>query len=67
MCNGLVCKQEVIQFLIKRRILAAYPFEDHRRMLFFLVPVMREDCRKLGILRGVDALVVPVNGLELFH
>ncbi len=65
--DWLIGEQEVLQFLVKRWIFATYPFEHHRRVLFFLVPVVREDCCELRILRGIDALVVPVNGFEFFH
>src|SRR5690348_15996771 len=36
-------------------------------MLFFLVAVVREDGSELLILAGIDTLVVPVHGFELFH
>ena len=65
--DWLAGEQEVLQFLVKRWIFVTYPFEHRRRVLFFLVPVVREDCCELPILRGIDALVVPVNGFEFFH
>ena len=36
-------------------------------MLFLLVAVMREDRGEFLVLAGVDALVVPVDGLQFLH
>ena len=36
-------------------------------MLDFLVAIMFEDLLEVGIAAGFGALVVPVDGLELFH
>ena len=36
-------KQEVLELLVERRVLASNPFEDHSRMFFFLVTIVGED------------------------
>ena len=48
-------------------IVAAEPFQRHGRVLLFLVAVVLEDGAQLGIARGLGALIVPVDRLELFH
>ena len=53
--------------LIHLGIVATYPFERHRGMLFFLVAIVLEDGAELGARGGLGALVVPVDGLQLLH
>ena len=55
------------QVLVEHRVLAAHPLEAHRGVLGLLVAVVREHRPQLGVARRVDALLVPVHGLELLH
>ena len=48
-------------------VAAANPFQHHGRVFLLFVAIVSEDGLQLGILAGVDALVVPVDRLELFH
>ena len=48
-------------------IAAAQPFQHHRRVLLLLVAIVLEDGAQIGIACRLGALVVPVDGLELFH
>jgi hypothetical protein len=43
----------------------ADPLERHRRVLLLVVPVVGQDRCQLGIARRLDALVVPVDRLQL--
>src|SRR5947209_2296873 len=43
---------------------AAQVFQRHHGMLDLLVAVVREDAPELLVLRHLDALVIPVNGLQ---
>ena len=67
LANLPVRKQVVLQLFVKPRIAPPYPFEHHGCVLFFFVAVVRENFREFFVLAGVDALVVPVNGFQLFH
>ena len=53
--------------LIQLRIVPAQPLQHHGRVLLLLVAIVREQLLQLLIGRGVDTLVVPVDGLELLH
>src|SRR5262245_17784882 len=53
------------QHLVDLRVVAAEPLEGHRGVFLLLVTVVRQDLLELLVLRGVDALVVPVDGLQL--
>src|SRR3712207_293997 len=44
---------------------AAQVFERHHGVLYLLVAVVREYAAELSVLRRLDALVVPVDGLKL--
>src|SRR5882757_2332224 len=48
-------------------IAAAQPFQHHGGVLLLLVAIVLEDGPQLGIGRGLGALVVPVDGLQLLH
>jgi hypothetical protein len=63
--DGPVLEQDFAQLAVEHRIVAPDPFERHRRMLDLLVAVVRENRAKIGIGAGVDALVVPVDRLQL--
>src|SRR5690606_20542340 len=52
---------------VEDRIVAPHPLEDHGRVLFLLVTVVREDLRELLVVRRVDALGVPIDGFEFLH
>ncbi len=67
MRDGFVGEQEVLQFLVEGWVLAAYPLEHHRGMFFFLIPVVSQNCRKVGIFAGIDPLVVLVDRFQFFH
>src|SRR3712207_8056739 len=43
---------------------AAQVFERHHGVLYLLVAVVREYAAELSVLRRLDALVVPVDGLR---
>jgi hypothetical protein len=36
-------------------------------MFFFFIAIVREYCREVGILAGIDALVIPIDCLEFLH
>ena len=42
-CNGLVGEQVIPKLVIHGRIASANPFQHHRGVLFFFVPVVRKD------------------------
>lgn len=65
--DGLFSKQIVLQFFRESRILAPNPFEHHRRVFLLLVTVMLKNRLEFLVLASISALVVPVNGLQLFH
>ncbi len=67
MSDWFVGEQEVLQLLVKRRILAAYPLEHHRGMFFFLISVVGQNYREVGIFAGIDPLVLPVDRFQFFH
>src|SRR5262249_22737530 len=46
-------------------VVAAEPLERHRRLLLLLVVVVRDELLEGVVLRGVDALVVAVDGFQL--
>ena len=48
-------------------VVPAQPLQHHGRVLLLLVAVVREQLFELLVVSGVDALVVPIDGLELFH
>jgi hypothetical protein len=56
-----VRKQVFPQLFIDRGILPPDPFQNHRGMFFFLVPIVRKDLLKGGIVGGVYPLLVPVD------
>ncbi len=55
------------QVLVELGVVAAEPLQRHRRVLLLLVAVVGEDGGELGVVGGVDALVVPVDRLQLLH
>ena len=57
--NGFFGKEIIFQFLIENRVLPANPFQHHRRVFFFFVPVVGENGFQILVLAGVDPLVVP--------
>src|SRR5690606_19212347 len=60
--------EEVLtQMTIEDGIATAEPLENHRRVLLLLVAVVREDLLEVLIVRCVDPLRVPIDGLELLH
>ena len=60
-------EQESLEVLRQLGIAAAKPFQRHRRVLLLLVAIVLEDGAQIGIACGLGALVVPVDGLQLFH
>jgi hypothetical protein len=54
-------EQGLAQFLVEGGIAAPDPFEHHGRVLLLLVAIVRQDRAQLGVLAGVDTLVVPVS------
>src|SRR5262245_18512782 len=50
---------------VELRIVTAEPLERHGGVLLLLVTVVGEDLAELVVLAGVDALIVPVDRLEL--
>src|SRR5581483_991827 len=62
-----VAEQVAGEVLGQHRIAAAQPFQEHRGVLLLLVTVVGEQRRQLGVRRGRDSLVVPVDRLELLH
>ena len=67
MSDFLGREEVVLQLLIETRVAAPDPLEHHRGMFFFLVAVVREDRGEFLVPANVDALVVPVHGLQFFH
>ena len=63
--DGSGREQVGAQVLVQHGVLAAQPLEDHRRMLFLLIPVVGENGGQFGIVGGADPLVVPVDRLQL--
>ena len=63
--HGLGREQVGPQMAVEHRVSPAQPFEGHGRMLLLLVAVVGQDVGQARVLRGLDPLVVPVDGLEL--
>jgi hypothetical protein len=61
-------REEVLaQEAIELRVATAQPLQRHGGVLLLLVAVVGQDRPELRIVAGVDALVVPVDRLELLH
>ena len=58
-------EQVCAHLLLEAGRLPAQPFQHHHGVLALLVAVVGEDGLQLGIAGGVDALVVPVDRLQL--
>src|SRR5262245_19727100 len=71
-CGGFLaaddrsCGEEIgAQRRVELRIVTAQPLECHGGVLLLLVAVVGEDLAQLVVLGGVDALIVPVDRLQL--
>ena len=59
------CEQIGPQVAVEDRVAPAQPLEGHGRVFLLLVAVVREDVGQARVVRRLDALVVPVDRLEL--
>ena len=64
---GWVVNRIGFHVLVQFRVVAAQPLQHHHGVLFLLVAVVLHDGAQLGIVRGLGALVVPIDSLELLH
>jgi hypothetical protein len=60
-------EQIVLEVRIEGRVVPSQPFEDHRGVLFFLVPVVDQDGSEFLVVGCLGALIVPVDRLQLLH
>ncbi|NWG73298.1 MAG: hypothetical protein HXY24_01580 [Rubrivivax sp.] len=65
MRQRLAAEDVVAQLVVEGAVVAADPLEQHRGVLLLLVAVVHEDGAKLRVLADVDALVAPVDRLQL--
>src|SRR5207247_882365 len=59
-------EEVLLQVRVHLGVAPPIPFEQHGEVLLLLVPVVRQDPFQSFVGRGVDALVVPVGGFQLF-
>ena len=60
-------EKTLLEFFVEGWILPTNPFENHRRVLLFFIPVMSKDFSKFGILTSIDPLVLPVHCFQFLH
>src|SRR5205823_1880731 len=60
-------KEVLLEVLVEGRVMSPDPFEYHRSVFLFLIPVVGEDGAEGFVGRGFNALLIPVDSFEFLH